>query len=560
MDSGFQAQRCLRSTARSGLTGPRGQEYSKRLNSQTRVTFHTPRSASRRQVLSGGVSAAAFVSGMGNLIATTGPASAETPKKGGRLRLGVTDSSSDETLDMTLAITIVPSVSAGALYNNLIEVDENNAPIPELAESWEASDDARQWVFRLRQGVEFHNGRSLTAEDVVFSVNRHRGEDSKSANKAMFSSVTDVTADGEHTVTVTLAAGNADFPYVMADWRSPIYAAGTTNFDLGIGTGGYQLDSFEPGIRITLKRNPNYWKEGRAHFDEVEVLGVNDATARNSALLSGEVDVINAPSRQTFAELTSTPGIQGIETQGFAHFTMPMRADTAPFDNNDVRLALKHALDREQLLRIVLSGHGTVGNDHPISPANRFFASELEQRVHDPDKAKFHVKQAGLDTLKVQLSASPSSWGGANAIDAVAIFRESAAMAGIDIEIVAEPTDGYWSNVWLNKPFCTSYWFGRESEDAVFSLTYAAGAPQNESFWTDERFQNLLLEARAELNEVKRREMYAEMQQILRDTGSSIIPLFNNDLMAANDKIRFGKVASNRQLDGLRLIERWWMA
>jgi peptide/nickel transport system substrate-binding protein len=294
--------------------------------------------------------------------------------------------------------------------------------------------------------------------------------------------------------------------------------------------------------------------------DEVEVLGLNDATARASALLSGEVDVINAPSRQTYGKLTSTPGIQGIETEGFAHFTMPMRADTAPFDNNDVRLALKYALDREQLLRIILSGHGAVGNDHPISPANRFFASDLEQRVYDPDKARFHVKQAGLGQLKVGLSASQSSWGGANALDAAAVFKESAAKAGIDIEIVREPADGYWSNVWLKKPFCTSYWFGRESEDSTFSLTCAAGAPQNESFWTTERFQTLLLEARAELDQDKRRDMYGEMQRILRDEGSSIIPLFNSDLMAANDKVRFGEVASNRQLDGLRIIERWWMA
>ena len=517
-------------------------------------------SLNRRQILSGGASAAALVSGMGALVAPSGSALADTPQGGGHLRLGITDSSSDETLDMTLATTIVPGVAAGALYNNLVEVDANNEPIPELAESWEASDDARRWVFTLRQGVEFHNGKSLTAEDVVFSINRHRGEDSQSANKAMFAGVTDVTMDGDRTVAITLADGNADFPFVMADWRSPIYAAGTTDFDSGIGTGGYQLESFQPGVRIALKRNPNYWKEGRSHVDSVEVIGINDATARNTALLSGEVDVINAPNRQTFSDLISTPGLQGIETQGFAHFTMPMRADTAPFDNNDVRLALKYALDREQLLRIVLSGRGSVGNDHPISPANRFFASELEQRVYDPDKARFHVKQAGLDTLKVELSASPSSWGGANAIDAVAVFRESAAQAGIDIEIVAEPADGYWSNVWLNKPFCTSYWFGRESEDAVFSLTYAAGAPQNESFWTDERFQSLLLEARAELDVGKRRDMYVEMQQILHETGSSIIPLFNNDLLAANDKVRFGKVAGNRQLDGLRLIERWWMA
>ena len=515
-------------------------------------------SLNRRQILSGGVSAAALVAG-GTVVAPSRSARADTPQSGGHLRLGITDSSSDETLDMTLATTIVPGVAAGALYNNLVEVDANNEPIPELAESWEASADARRWVFTLRQGVEFHNGKSLTVDDVIFSINRHRGEDSQSANKAMFAGVTDVAADGDRSVAITLADGNADFPFIMADWRTPIYSADTTDFDSGMGTGGYALESFEPGVRTALTRNPNYWKEGRAHVDSAEVIGINDATARNTALLSGEVDIINAPTRQTFSDLISTPGLQGIETQGFAHFTMPMRADTAPFDNNDVRLALKYALDREQLLRIVLSGRGTVGNDHPISPTNRFFASELEQTVYDPDKARFHVKQAGLDTLKVQLSASPASWGGANAIDAVAIFRESAAQAGIDIEIVAEPADGYWSNVWLNKSFCTSYWFGRESEDAMFSLVYAAGAPQNESFWSDERFQSLLIEARAELDVDKRREMYAEMQQILNQTGSSIIPLFNNDLLAASDKVGFGKVAGNRQVDGLRIVERWWM-
>ena len=515
---------------------------------------------SRRRVLAGGAAAAALVSGAGAFLAGTRPAAAEEPRPGGRLRLGVTDTSTDETLDLNVTTTLVPAVAAGALYNNLIEVDHTNSPIPELAESWEASEGAKRWVFRLRRDVEFHNGKSLRAEDVLFSLNRHRGEDTISPNKGMFSSVEDVKADGDHTVIVTLADGNADFLFVLSDWRTAIYPAGTSDFDAGVGTGGYRLAAFEPGVRIEMRRNPNYWKAGRAHVDEVEIVGLNDETARNSALLSDAVDVINAPGRSTFAKLSAAPGIQGIETQGFAHFTMPMRADTAPFDNNDVRLALKHALDREQLLEVILFGHGAVGNDHPISPANRFFDNALEQRVYDPDKARFHLKQAGLDSLEVSLSASPSSWGGVNAVDAAAIFRESAARAGIEIGIAREPADGYWSNVWMQKPFCTSYWFGRESEDAVFSITYSTGAPQNESFWAHERFQSLLLQARAELDDARRREMYGEMQRIMRDEGSSIIPLFNSDLMAANDKVRFGEVAGNRQMDGLRLIERWWMA
>lgn len=276
---------------------------------------------SRRRVLAGGAAAAALVSGAGALLAGTRPAAAEEPRQGGRLRLGVTDTSTDETLDMNVATTIVPAVAAGALYNNLIEVDHTNSPIPELAESWEASEGAKRWVFRLRRDVEFHNGKSLRAEDVLFSLNRHRGEDTVSPNKGMFSSVETVKADGDHTVIVTLSEGNADFLFALSDWRTAIYPAGTSDFDAGVGSGGYRLDTFEPGVRIALRRNPSYWKAGRAHVDEVEIVGLNDEIARNSALLSDAVDVINAPGRSTFAKLSAAPGIQGIETQGFAHFT-----------------------------------------------------------------------------------------------------------------------------------------------------------------------------------------------------------------------------------------------
>jgi peptide/nickel transport system substrate-binding protein len=228
----------------------------------------------RRQVLVGGATAAAIGTGSGSAL-TSSLAAAASPKKGGRLRLGVTDASTDETLDMTQAGTMLPGVAAGALYNNLVEVDHTNSPIPELAASWEVSQDAKQWVFKLQRGVEFHNGKSFTAEDVVFSMNRHRGPDTQSANKAYFARVADVKADGNHTVIFTLTEGNADFPYVLADWRSPVYAAGTTDFDTGVGTGGYVLESFEPGVRATLKRNPNYWKTLRAHVDEVEILPRN---------------------------------------------------------------------------------------------------------------------------------------------------------------------------------------------------------------------------------------------------------------------------------------------
>lgn len=515
------------------------------------------RQLSRRQFLasSAAIGLAAPLSTV--LLAKTG--FAETPSRGGRLRMGVADSSTNENLDPATFVTAMSYVvSAGALRNSLVELDENALPVPELAESWEPSADATTWVFKLRKGVEFHNGKTLTAEDVVYSLNRHRGKDSKSQAKALMADVTNIQTDGPDTVVFSLSGGSADFPYIVSDARTQISPAGDEDFDQGTGTGGYILQDYEPGVRAFVKRNPNYWKKNRAHFDEVEFLGINDTSARTNALRSGEVDVMNRCHQQTYSRLVDTQGIQGIETEGPAHYTIPMRTDIAPFDNNDVRLALKYGLDREALLRAVLSGHGSIGNDHPISKIVPYFAAGLPQRTYDPERSKYLLKQAGFAELTVPLFTSDGAFSGA--VDAAILYKEHAAKAGITIDVTNMPADGYWSNVWMKEPWCFSYWFGRVTADWVFSLTYAAESSQNETFWTHEKFNKLLKEARAELNEAKRSELYYEMQQICSDEGGAVIPLFNNDLMAARDSLRFGRVAGNAQMDGLKLPERWWFS
>jgi peptide/nickel transport system substrate-binding protein len=235
-----------------------------------------------------------------------------------------------------------------------------------------------------------------------------------------------------------------------------------------------------------------------------------------------------------------------------------MFCDRAPFDDVNVRLALKHAIDREALVDTVLSGYGRVGNDTPITPANRFFNTEMAQRSYDPDRARHHLKQAGLDQLKVALHASDAAFTGA--VDTAVLFKEHAQKAGITIDVVREPEDGYWSDVWLNVPFCTSYWNGRPTEDAMFSLAYASDAEWNESHWQNARFDELLVQARAELDTARRREMYYEMQELVKDDGGTIIPMYASYVTAHSDEIAHGPLASNRALDGWKAIERWWRA
>ncbi len=481
------------------------------------------------------------------------------PVKGGKWRMGTAHGHTTDTLDPGQFANGGINLIGYALRNHLTEVDNTGKLVPELAESWSASGDAAQWTFTLRQGVEFHNGKTMDVNDVIASINHHRGE-TKSAAKPILAAVKELKADGMDKVVFTLEGGNADFPFILSDYHVAIMPAnsdGTVDWRSGIGTGGYTLQGFEPGIRMTGKRNPNYWKEGRANFDEIEILTIADVAARIDALITGEIDSMDRVDLKTVHLLKPRENIKIEEVTGTLHYTVPMHMDVAPFDNHDVRMALKLAIDREKLLKTILGGHGVLGNDHPISTANRYHASNLPQRTYDIDKAKYHLKKAGLGKLEVNLSAADAAFAGA--VDAAVLYKEHAAPAGIAITVVREPNDGYWSNVWPKKPWAMVYWEGRATEDWMFSQAYARGADWNESHLDHARFNKLLIAARAELDEPKRREMYVEMQRIVRDEGGTVVPMFANFVLASSKKVAHDKsMAGNWDMDGSKAAERWW--
>jgi peptide/nickel transport system substrate-binding protein len=436
------------------------------------------------------------------------------------------------------------------------EIDHEFKPIPELAESWEASPDAKIWTFRLRKGVEFHNGKSLTAEDVLYSVNLHRGEKSKSAVKSLLAQIEDVRSDDKDTVVFQLTGGNADFPFIMSDYHVAIVPDGTEGdeFDKGIGTGPCELVKYEAGVTTHTKRNPNYWKENRAFFDEVETIGIGDTNTRITAIKSGKVDHINRCDLKLAKLLERAKGVNVLKTPGTYHYSIPMLMDIKPFDNNDVRLALKYAIDREQILKTVFGGYGNVGNDHPIAKIQRYAANDLPQRQYDPDKAKYHLKKAGLQNHTFKLYTSDEF----GFMDTSVLYKEHAAKAGINIELVRVSTDGYWDDIWRKKPWVMCNWGGRPTPDWMFSTSYAEDASWNDSHWKHPRFNKLLKEARAELDETKRGEMYAEMQRICRDEGGVIVHIFQDHVEAKRTKVGHGPLAGNWQSDGARNAERWW--
>jgi peptide/nickel transport system substrate-binding protein len=500
--------------------------------------------------------------GVGTAVAATYAdklVQAAEPKKGGTLRLGIGHGSTTDSLDPATYENLYTQTVGGAIHNKLTVVSNTGELAPELAESWEPTPDAKTWRFKLRPGVEFHNGKSLSPADVVASINHHRGEKSKSAAKPIVSQIEEISTEGKDTVVFTLQGGNADFPYILSDYHLPIMPtdkAGEIDATSGVGAGGYVLDEWEPGVRTSLKRFPNYWKDDKAHFDGAALLVIHDSSARTNALTTGEIDAMDRVDVKTAALMERRPDINVVETSGNAHYTFAMRCDTPPFDNVDVRLALKHALNREELLEKILRGRGYIGNDHPIGKANRFYAEDLPQRSYDPERAKHHLKKAGMENLEVSLSAADAAFPGA--VDAAVLYKEHAQAAGITINVVREPNDGYWSDVWRTKPWCAVYWGGRPTADWMFSTAYEAGVPWNDTYWENERFNELLVKARAELDPKKRQEMYTEMQRLVRDDGGTVVPLFNNYIMGLSTKIGHDQMANNWSLDGFRAVERWW--
>jgi peptide/nickel transport system substrate-binding protein len=235
-----------------------------------------------------------------------------------------------------------------------------------------------------------------------------------------------------------------------------------------------------------------------------------------------------------------------------------MLVDQTPYDNNNVRMALKHLVDREELVKQVLRGYGELGNDHPIAPINRFYDKNLEQRKCDPDKAKFYMKKAGMLDHVFKLHAADAAFSGA--VDAAIMIKEQAKRAGIKIDVVREPNDGYWSNVWMKKEWCMCYWGGRPTEDMMFTVAYAKDAPWNDTHWDNKRFNELLVAARAELDNTKRATMYGEMQEICRDDGGVIVPMYYQMVEASRNTLAHGPISGHMAMDGMRNAERWWMA
>ena len=479
---------------------------------------------------------------------------AQEPMKGGSVSVATEYAGAEETFDPTKMTNSTDIQRSYQVYDRLTDLDRDLNVVPNLAVEWEAADEASTWTFKLRDGVEFHDGKPFTAADAVYSLGEHIKEGSESPAKPLLSSIVDMKADGD-TVTIALDSGNADFPTLLAyDYHTSIVAEGWTDGDPVNGTGCYRLAEFRPGLESVTERFANYWNEDAGHVDSFVTQGIPDNTARVSALRSGDVDIARPIEPRVASLMRDEEGVEVVDSASGQWFAWIMATDRAPTNDLNLRLAMKHAVDRQHLVDNVLLGFGRVGNDFPVNPGLPTYCDAIPQHGYDPEKAKWHWDKTGLSSIELAVSNAAFS----SAVDCTIILQEQARAAGVEIEVNRVPDDGYWSHTWMQVPFCVTGWNSRPTADAILTIAHACGGSWNETFWCNERFDELLVLGRKETDPARRLEIYCEACALLHDDGGSFLPFFTSDINGVRSRIRgFRGSPANQMGAGWPYREVW---
>jgi peptide/nickel transport system substrate-binding protein len=487
-----------------------------------------------------------------------GTAQAATPRKGGRIKVAGATAALSDTLDPAKGSNHTDYIRAYMLYNGLTQLDASLTPQPSLAESF-TSKDARTWVFKLRQGVTFHDGKPFGPADVVFSLLRHKDPSTGSKAKVLAEQIEEAKATGPHEVTIRLAAPNADMPAILGTSHFLIVRDGITDVNAhmaGIGTGPYKLKEFKPGVRSVVVRNENYWKPNKPYLDEIEYVGIGDEAARVNALLTGEIDLTMAINPRSVDRIKGSAKHAIFETKAGVYTDLIMRRDSGPGANPDFVLAMKHLFNREQMVKSILLGYGEVANDHPIHPSNRFHFKGLKQRPFDLDKAKWHAQKANIGSVSIPVVVSPAA---TNSVEMALVMQHAAKQVGLNLDVRRMPADGYWSQHWMKHPVGFGNINPRPSADALLTQFFKSDAPWNEAGWKNPKFDQLLVAARAQTDVARRAQMYADMQTLIHEDGGIGIPFFMSSIDGHSKRLKGLASIPLGGLMGYQFAENVWL-
>ncbi|NIF23831.1 ABC transporter substrate-binding protein [Candidatus Pantoea multigeneris] len=481
---------------------------------------------------------------------------AENPVKGGKLRAAMSNGSALDTLDPARSNNSADYTRQYMFYSCLLDLDKHNAVQPALAETW-SSDDNITWHFNLRKGVQFHDGKPLTSDDVVFSLNRHKDPAVGSNVFKLVEQMKTIRAVDTHQVEIVLAQPNADLPPMLACPQFFILQEGTKTFTKAIGTGPFVCKEFTPGMRTVGVKNPNYFKPGLPHLDEVELLGITDDNARINGLMSGDLMIVSSISAASANRLKTTEQFGVLESKSGMYTDLILRADMKPGNNADFVLAMKSLQPREMMVKTALQGYGDIANDTPFTPWNPYYRKDLPPRPIDIDKAKYHVKKAGMTGATVELVTMP---GIQASVEASLMIQQIARGAGLNFNLRRVPNDGYWSTHWTKDAVGYGSINPRPTIDMLLSQFYLANASNNECHWNNPQFDQLVVAARGESDQARRKQMYGDIQEMIYNQSGTLIPCFVSMIDGYSKKLKGLESWPSGMVMGYRFHEFAWLS
>jgi peptide/nickel transport system substrate-binding protein len=483
------------------------------------------------------------------------PLPSQAQKRGGVLKFAV--SSVKPGLDPAHTTTGDAYMLTQAIFSNLTRVDENLEPQPQLARSWEPNADSSVWTFHLVKGAKFHNGREVTADDVVFSIERILDPKTASPGAKAIGPVKKVRAADRYTVVFELTGPYADLPLQLGNTFARVIAK--ENVDklshAPIGSGPFKLKEYIPGTRVVLVRNPDYFEKGLPYLDEIQQIYLKEYAAQIAALTTGEIHVMYLAPTEVLPQLKQDPGVEVLQVPAPSFQPIEIFVSQPPFNDVRVRQALRLAVDRQAMMEAATGGYGTLGNDTPVGPSSRWYNKSLPQRTRDVKKAKELLAQAGypngVDAVLYTSSGRPGLE------EAAVVLRETAKEAGFRVKLESVEIARLYSEI-LRRPkpntLVHNNWFGRPTIDETLTPYVFTKSTWNYTEYSNPKVDALLSEARSAVQPERRKQLYDEVQKILWEEGPELVAYFRNYVSAIRKSVKNYKLIPVQYVD---LREVW---
>lgn len=450
------------------------------------------------------------------------------PKHGGTLNVGYTGGSSSDTVDGFNIYTSVDAARASATFEQLVQWDSTGKISPRLAEEFTPNADGSVWTIRLRSGLTFHNGKPITADDLIFTFQHMLNPKAPTLGSAAMVAVNPhgLKKLDSRTVRVQMTMPQTTWQEQLSvPFFFPVVPVG---YDpkKPIGAGPFKLESFTPGQRSVHSRFSEYYLAPQPYLDKVIIQDFPTSTSQVNALTGGEINAAGSLPWVEVRQLAGQSGIKVLNNRSGLWNEYPMRTDKGPFADVRVRQAFKLLLDRPQFVANVYSGQAIVGND-VYARFDPDYNTSLPQRQHDPEKAKSLLKAAGMDSYSFTMISGPWVPG---LLEGAELLAQQASTAGVKLKVQNTPIGQFVAQDYLKAPFASGYWYDNPyAAQTILSMTKTAG--QNETHWDNAQWNALWVELnKTPAGTSKYKDVIHQMQFIEWDQGGTIIPGFYNNV------------------------------